>query len=81
MAALGVLPRCLMTVQPPECTACAIDSMTKRPWQTKASQSKLMRVKALGQYTYVHMQHNLTSEETVQAKKAFKAHTRKHHIE
>eukprot|EP00957_Ditylum_brightwellii_P106774 8145646-Ditylum_brightwellii.AAC.2 len=32
-------------------------------------------------YTYIHMQHNLTSEETVQAKKAFEAHLRKHSIE
>jgi hypothetical protein len=36
MAALGIFPRILATVQSPKCLGCIFGAMTKKPWRTKA---------------------------------------------
>eukprot|EP00957_Ditylum_brightwellii_P036832 2789188-Ditylum_brightwellii.AAC.1 len=49
MSEPGLLPRRLMTVTPPKCTACTIGAMAKQPWQTKAQPNNIHPVMAPGQ--------------------------------
>ena len=41
LCALGILPRKLLKVQPPKCSACIYGAMTKVPWRTKGQQSSI----------------------------------------
>jgi hypothetical protein len=117
MSALGILPRRLSSVQPPECAGCIFGATNKRKRRTKSSPSQVKTVVITGpgdcvsvdqlesstpgfvaqlkgvltkrRYTcatvfvdhylrlgYVHMQQQLTSDETVEAKHAFEAFSR-----
>jgi hypothetical protein len=41
MAAFGILPRMLSTVQPPKRAGCIFGAMAKNPWRTKPSPGKV----------------------------------------
>jgi hypothetical protein len=44
MAALGILSRGVVTVQPPKCAGCIFGAMMKKPWRTKAAPGKVKTV-------------------------------------
>jgi hypothetical protein len=48
MSALGILPRRLASVQPPNCAGCISGAMTKKPWRARAEPSKVNTVVVTG---------------------------------
>jgi hypothetical protein len=48
MAALCILPRILVSVQPPKFSGCVFGAMNKEPWRTKAEPSKVKTVVVTG---------------------------------
>jgi hypothetical protein len=48
MAALGILPRRLVSVKPPKYAGCTFGAMTKKPWRTKADPTKVNTVVVTG---------------------------------
>jgi len=78
LALLGTIPRKLIHAKTPKCAGCMYGAMTKRP--KKRYRAATVFVDHASRLSYIHLQQGLTSEETVEAKRAFEAYARSHGV-